>query len=43
LRAGGDVSWRVADVAALPLSDREFSIVVLRFAFHHLETPRAEG
>jgi SAM-dependent methyltransferase len=28
--------WRVGDVAALPFSDNEFSLVLSRYAFHHL-------
>jgi ubiquinone/menaquinone biosynthesis C-methylase UbiE len=35
-----NVSWKVADVYLLPYADASFSIVTLRYAFHHLENPR---
>lgn len=34
-----NVSWKVADVAALPYADASFSIVTSRYAFHHLDHP----
>lgn len=34
-----NVSWQVGDVAALPFADNTFSVVVCRYAFHHLLEP----
>jgi ubiquinone/menaquinone biosynthesis C-methylase UbiE len=39
-RALHNVSWTLGDVAKLPYRDREFSIVVSRFSFHHFPEPR---
>jgi SAM-dependent methyltransferase len=36
-----NVTWRRGDVLPLPWPDASFSIVTSRFAFHHLEDPRA--
>lgn len=36
-----NVAWRHGDVEPLPFADGSFSIVVSRFAFHHLEKPLA--
>src|SRR4051794_39938441 len=36
-----NVDWHVGDVLPLPFSDRAFSIVVSRFAFHHFADPFA--
>jgi SAM-dependent methyltransferase len=36
-----NVSWRQGDVNALPYGDESFTIVVTRFAFHHLLDPLA--
>ncbi|HEY6249283.1 MAG TPA: methyltransferase domain-containing protein [Candidatus Angelobacter sp.] len=36
-----NVSWQSGDVLALPYPDHHFSIVVSRFAFHHLPEPLA--
>ncbi|MGH7353482.1 MAG: class I SAM-dependent methyltransferase [Candidatus Rokuibacteriota bacterium] len=36
-----NVAWRQGDVLPLPWPDASFSIVTSRFAFHHLEDPRA--
>ena len=40
-RGLNNVSWKVADVSVLPYADDSFSIVTSRYAFHHLENPRA--
>lgn len=34
-----NMDWRVADVSALPFADESFSIVLSRYAFHHLLDP----
>jgi SAM-dependent methyltransferase len=34
-----NVSWQSGDVRSLPYPDHHFSIVVSRFAFHHLQDP----
>src|SRR5215471_8266568 len=34
-----NVSWQSGDVLSLPYPDHHFSIVVSRFAFHHLPDP----
>ena len=31
-----NIDWRTGDVAALPFADRSFSLVLSRYAFHHL-------
>lgn len=36
-----NVSWQTGDVLSLPYPGRQFSIVVSRFAFHHLLDPLA--
>jgi ubiquinone/menaquinone biosynthesis C-methylase UbiE len=36
-----NVSWRQADVTALPYDDSSFTIVVTRYAFHHFLDPLA--
>ena len=36
-----NVSWQSGDVLSLPYPDQHFSIVVSRFAFHHLADPLA--
>lgn len=36
-----NVAWVAGDVAALPWRAAAFSVVTSRFAFHHLEDPRA--
>lgn len=35
-----NISWTRADVTRLPFPDRRFSLVVSRYAFHHLLDPR---
>jgi SAM-dependent methyltransferase len=40
-RGLANVAWRLGDVLPLPYPDAAFSIVVSRFAFHHLEAPEA--
>lgn len=37
----GNVVWVVGDVPPLPFADATFSVVVSRFAFHHLRDPLA--
>lgn len=39
-RGLANVSWQLGDVSALPFPDEAFTIVVSRFAFHHLLDPR---
>jgi SAM-dependent methyltransferase len=34
-----NVSWHAGDVRRLPFPDGSFSIVTVRYAFHHLEEP----
>ena len=34
-----NVEWRIGDIASLPFEDASFSVVVSRFAFHHLNNP----
>jgi SAM-dependent methyltransferase len=34
-----NVAWHVGDATSLPFPDRSFSVVVSRFAFHHLADP----
>jgi SAM-dependent methyltransferase len=34
-----NVRWTLADVAALPYGDAEFTIVTSRYAIHHMEAP----
>jgi ubiquinone/menaquinone biosynthesis C-methylase UbiE len=34
-----NVTWQLGDVARLPFPDGEFSLVVSRYAIHHLEEP----
>src|SRR2546430_13716130 len=36
-----NVTWRRGDVLPLPFADAEFTLVVSRFAFHHLLDPGA--
>jgi ubiquinone/menaquinone biosynthesis C-methylase UbiE len=36
-----NVTWQLGDIFALPYPDQHFSIVVSRFAFHHLLDPLA--
>ena len=36
-----NLSWHVGDVARLPFADATFSVVVSRYAFHHLLDPAA--
>jgi SAM-dependent methyltransferase len=36
-----NVTWRVGDILPLPYADASFSIVISRFAFHHLPDPLA--
>jgi SAM-dependent methyltransferase len=36
-----NVRWKIGDVLPLPYMDRSFSIVVSRYAFHHLRNPRS--
>ena len=38
-RGLANVSWRVGDVGKLPFEAGEFSVVVSRYAMHHLEEP----
>src|SRR5690242_7110441 len=37
----GNTTFRVGDVETLPFHEGEFSVVVSRLAFHHLERPAA--
>jgi SAM-dependent methyltransferase len=36
-----NVGWQIGDVLRLPFGENSFSIVVSRYAFHHLEEPLA--
>ncbi len=36
-----NVTWKVADINPIPYEQGSFSIVTSRYAFHHLEDPRA--
>src|SRR5262245_27573034 len=36
-----NVTWQVGDIVPLPYSDESFSIVTSRYAFHHMQDPRA--
>jgi ubiquinone/menaquinone biosynthesis C-methylase UbiE len=36
-----NVEWRIGDVAALPFADDAFSLVLSRYAFHHLRDAHA--
>lgn len=37
----GNVTWQVCDVHRMPFDDASFSLVVTRYAFHHIEDPGA--
>ena len=38
-----NLSWEVGDVSALPFADAAFSVVLSRYAFHHLPNPGGRG
>lgn len=35
-----NISWRVGDIQPLPYPDGSFTIVICRYALHHMENPR---
>ena len=38
-RAISNVAWSIGDVSSLPFTDQSFSLVISRYAFHHLTDP----